>query len=668
MSIHRTNLLLALAAILCFASAAVAGDDWKPVDPSELALKAGIVDKDADAEALFWEVKLDDGDLFDMVFNHHIRMKIFTERGKESQSKVDIPFNSGTKIQDIAARTIKADGTIIELKKADVFERTIVKVSGVKVKAKSFAVPGIEPGVIVEYKWKEVRSSTSLDGALRLQFQRDVPVEKVTYYVKPYSGSYGMKYQPFQIPRDVRFEKAKDGFYSIGLVNVPAYTEEALMPPENSVKSWILLYYDKDTQLKPDKYWKDFGKTMYSLWKPDMKVSDEVRKASAEAVGDATDPERKLERIYTFCQIKIKNLSGESSGLTREERAKIKPNKSPSGTLSKGAGKNEDIDMLFAAMASAAGLDVRPALISNRGDAFFDPNFASPHFLGGPDVAVKLGETWKFFDPGTNYLPYGMLRWQEEGQQALVTDSKEPVWVDVPLSAPQKSLTKRTGKFRLLEDGTLEGDVRVEFTGQAGIEAKIEDDGLSPAERETSLRDDVKGRLSTAELTEIKVENVTDQVKPYTYSYHVKVPGFAERTGKRLFLQPAYFKKNIGPMFSSSERKNAIYFHYPWAEQDNVEIDLPEGFALDNADAPQDFGSANLSQYKTTFGVTKDQKRLVYTRNFFFGGGGTQLDRLLYPVASYMPMKKFFDAVNKNDSHTITLKQGAPGANSGASK
>jgi len=135
-------------------------------------------------------------------------------------------------------------------------------------------------------------------------------------------------------------------------------------------------------------------------------------------------------------------------------------------------------------MASAAGLDVRPALISNRGDVFFDPNFANPNFLQGPDVAVKVGETWKFFDPGTNYLPYGMLRYgREEGQQALVTDSKEPVWVDVPLSAPQKSLTKRTSKFRLLEDGTLEGDVRVEFTGQAGIEAKVEVDGLSPAEK-----------------------------------------------------------------------------------------------------------------------------------------------------------------------------------------
>jgi len=63
-------------------------------------------------------------------------------------------------------------------------------------------------------------------------------------------------------------------------------------------------------------------------------------------------------------------------------------------------------------------------------------------------------------------------------------------------------------------------------------------------------------------------------------------------------------------VFSSSERKNAIYFHYPWAEQDNVEIDLPEGFALDNADAPEDFGSANLSQYKTSFESLKIRKSL----------------------------------------------------------
>jgi len=198
----------------------------------------------------------------------------------------------------------------------------------------------------------------------------------------------------------------------------------------------------------------------------------------------------------------------------------------------------------------------------------------------------------------------------------------------------------------------------------------LEGEVLGPeteAEREASLRADIKGRLSTAELSNIKIENVTDPSKPYTYSYHVVVPGYAERTGKRLFLQPEYFKKGVGAMFSAATRKNMIYFHYPWSEDDDIEITLPDGFSLDNADAPASFGSKELSQYKVAIAVTKDTKTLIYKRNFFFGGGASSLDRLLYPATAYPAIKNYFDMVHKNDDHTITLKQSSQVANTGAS-
>ena len=83
------------------------------------------------------------------------RIKIFTERGREKESKIDIPYLTGTKIKDVAARTIKPDGSIVELAKEDILEKTVVKVSGVRLRTKSFAFPGIEIGAIIEYKWKE---------------------------------------------------------------------------------------------------------------------------------------------------------------------------------------------------------------------------------------------------------------------------------------------------------------------------------------------------------------------------------------------------------------------------------------------------------------------------------------------------------------------------------
>ena len=57
-------------------------------------------------------------------------------------------------------------------------------------------------------------------------------------------------------------------------------------------------------------------------------------------------------------------------------------------------------------------------------------------------------------------------------EEALVTDPKEPVWTRTPLSAPDKSLEKRTAKLKLSEDGTLEGDVQIVYTGHAGAAKK----------------------------------------------------------------------------------------------------------------------------------------------------------------------------------------------------
>ena len=34
---------------------------WRPVDPADIALKAPIVEPDADAEAIFWDIRVDDG-------------------------------------------------------------------------------------------------------------------------------------------------------------------------------------------------------------------------------------------------------------------------------------------------------------------------------------------------------------------------------------------------------------------------------------------------------------------------------------------------------------------------------------------------------------------------------------------------------------------------------
>src|SRR3989475_9325946 len=125
------------------------GQDWQPVTASELASERAV-DKSADAEALFWDIHIEQSES-KTVLSHYIRIKIFTDRGVETQGRVDLPYSGKNSIKDIAGRTIQNDGTVTELKPDSIFERTIVKGKNLKLQAKSFALPGVKPGVLIEY-------------------------------------------------------------------------------------------------------------------------------------------------------------------------------------------------------------------------------------------------------------------------------------------------------------------------------------------------------------------------------------------------------------------------------------------------------------------------------------------------------------------------------------
>jgi hypothetical protein len=383
-----------------------------------------------------------------------------------------------------------------------------------------------------------------------------------------------------------------------------------------------------------------------------MKPNAEIASAAATIVGDASTPEQKLERLYDFCRSEIKDIFDDASRITEADLEKLKPNDNAAQTLKRKMGTGGDINFLFAALATAAGFEARVAKVSDRGDIFFDPSFTDSYFLGGMSIAIKVGESWRFFDPGTTYVPFGMLRWQEEGIEALICDPKTPEFVRTPLSPPEKSAHNRKATLALDEDGTLEGDVRIEFTGQAAADMKEQHDEDSPEQREASLAEQLKRRMSTAEVSSIRIENVTDKVKPLIFSYHVRIPGYAQRTGKRLFLQPAFFQKGLGALFPSTERKNSVYFRYPWAEQDDVEIKLPAGYSLDNAEQPPPISAGDVMRYEMRIAVINKTEALKLSRKLSMRG-------LIFPVTNYSELKRLFDALHENDNHTITLKQDA---------
>ncbi len=667
LTVGRRIALLSILSLFVFGAQFVAAQDknWRDISPAELAMKTPQVEPDADAEAIFWEVRVDDSADNELALKNYVRVKIFTERGREKYSKFDIPFTRGVKIKDIAARVIKADGSAVEIGKQDIFEREIIKANKTKIKAKSFAVPNIEPGVIVEYRYREVIEDAGAKG-MDLSFQRDIPVEKLSYYYKPYNKREP-NYQSFNFT-DTKFIKDDKGFYLAQRTNVPAFKEEPRMPPSNMVRPWMLLqgvslnivnasafniqYTIKDPS-NPRSYWSSVAQENAFLAKFIDKSDKEIKRVATEITASATTPEEKLRKIYEFCQTQIKNTTFDPT-LTDEQRKKLPEVKSLSDVLKNKSAASPFIDMLFGSMANSLGFETRVALLADRSQMFFKPEMTNESFVHPGAIAVKVGEEWRFFNPGMSFLPFGKLVWYEQDVFALLVSEDNSLWSKTPLAEAQDSIARRTGKFKLLEDGTLEGTVKVEFTGQSGVSYKLDNYDESANKREEDLKDEIKTRISTAEVSDIQIENVAETEKPVVYQYKVRVPNYAQKTGKRLFLQPGFFEYGENPLFSTATRKYDIYFNYPWSENDDIEIELPKGFSLDNADAPgvladpQKIGSLSIKM-----ALVNNTNTLKYERKFYFGGSG----RILFPSESYKPLKDLFDAFHKADTHTITLKQ-----------
>lgn len=539
------------------------------------------------------------------------------------------------------------------------FERDLVRAGRRRNKVKAFAMPGVEPGAIVEYRWKEILAEAHIMYT-RLQFQREYPVQKVTYFLLPLPARY-TNYLMFSLPFNCKPSALKlenDGFWSTTLENVPAFREEPMMPGEAMVRPWALLCYRENGKFpEPQKYWNNAGKEIYNdFLKQALKANDDVKRAAASAVEGATADDRKIEALIHYIRKNLRDLFG--TQVTEAERSKIlkempKNRWRTSGeVLKSGAGTASELNTLFASMASCVGLEARPAMAADREDMAFVPELADRYFLPNVDMAVNVAGKWRLYDVSARLLPSHMISWREEGMKVLLSDPKNPIFIESPTSPPEASTGRRSAKLALSEDGTIEGQLDQEYSGHMAVDYRYEMEGEAEARRLENLKESFTKVFPDAEVSDVRIENADDADQALKLHCHIKIPGYAQRTGKRILVQPLFFQRGVPPLFAAAERRYPLDLHYAWQEQDTISLMLPSGFALDNAQNPGSFNIGAPGAYELTLSV-KGGRELVCVRGLTFGKGGA----LAFAAAAYPHVKNVFDEIRRRDDVTISLKQ-----------
>lgn len=625
-----------------------AGDDWLPISQEELKMTSVPEAPGAPAVYLYRQVDRDDSSHAPHEFTY-ARIKILTEEGRKN-ADVEIPFfKEEGSIHGVKARTIRPDGSIANFD-GKTFDKTIVKAKGVKYLAKTFTLPDVQVGSIIEYHYAYDMNESYVYNSHWI-LSEELFTKHGKFSLKP-NKDFALRWSwPAGLPTGTTPPKEDGGAIRLETQNIPAFQIEDYMPPQNELKFRVdFVYSESGAEREPDKFWKKEGKKYNDRVEGFTGKRKAMEQAVAEIVAPTDAPEVKLEKIYARVQ-KFRNTSWETEKTEQEQkREKQKEISNVEDLWKRGYGDGRQINWLFLALARAAGFEAYSVYISSRSEYFFNPQMMNPFQLNGDVVLVKLNGKELYCDPATAFAPFGLLSWPETGVKGLRLDKDGGSWVTTTLPPSSDSRIERNAQLKLTDNGSLEGKLTVTFSGLEALWRRIEERKEDETDRKKFLEDQVKEFIPVG--IDVELTNKPDwgsSKQTLIAEFDLKVPGWVSGAGKRALVPVGLFSAPEKHVFEHASRVHAIYFSYPSAKIDEVTIDLPLGWQVNSLPPAQNL-DAKAALYTLT--VENNKGTLHLTRRL-------NMDLIMVDSKLYPTLRNFFQVVRTGDEQQIVLQPGA---------
>jgi len=389
---------------------------------------------------------------FSTLHRHRI-VKILNETGYHHANFI-IPFNGNTKITHIEARTIRPDGSIILLDKGNIFETSLYPdyVFYSDIKCKRLAMPAVEPGSILEFRWKlQVRNFSFWT---RWPFQHTNPILISRYTVRcPRSWDFKWKSYQLDIMPEIISSEGSYAVYQWEVRDMPPIHQEIGRPHGLTQIPGLMFSPVGLTD------WNDLSQWYYDLAKDRMKVDRMIKQFTDSLTDHANNNLEKLKSIYQFVRDRIRYLAIEI------DIGGYQPHYA-SEVYTHLYGDCKDMTTLIIAMAEAIGLDVDPVLISTWQNGDLDTSLVSPAHFNHAIAYARLpdnSEIW--MDATDKQTPFGSLPWYDQNRLVLViNDSADAVIKRTPAYDNNTNRSERLWQLKLNEDGGVRGTVSVTMT------------------------------------------------------------------------------------------------------------------------------------------------------------------------------------------------------------
>jgi len=626
---------------------------FQPVNPDELKMTSEPQAPGAPAIILYRQVDRNDRGLTAHE-DDYVRIKILKEEGRK-YADVEIPFfkESGNNIVNIHARTIRPDGTIANFE-GKAFDKSIVKARGVKYMAKTFTLPDVQVGGVIEYYYTlDLPEYFIFDSHWILS--EELFTKHAEFSLKPYTSDYSnwhLRWTWQLLPAGSEPPKeGPDHIIRMEASNIPSFQTEDFMPPENELKSRVDFTYTEDFNAKDAKeFWTNRGKKLNGYVEGFVGKRKAMEQAVAQIVSPNDVPEAKLEKVYARVQ-QLRNTTYEVEKTEQErKREKEKEDSNVEDVWKRGYGSGYDLTWLFLGLVRASGFEANGVMVSDRLNYFFNPATMDAHKLDTNVVMVKLNGKDVFYDPGAALTPYGLLPWSETGVAGLRLDKDGGAWIRTMLPDSSASRIVRSADLTLSETGDLEGKLTITFTGLEAMQRRRDEMHEDEADRKKFLEDEAKEHIPAA--SEVELVNKPDwssSTPPLIAEFRLKIPGWVSGAGRRALLPVGIFSAAEKRVFEHTERVHPIYFDFPSGKEDDVSISLPAGWEVSSLPPPQNQGTPHVVLYSLK--AENDKGKLLLTRKL-------NVDILLLDKKYYGALRDFFQVVRTGDEEQVVLQPG----------
>lgn len=632
--------------------------EWAAISEADWEVTADSANNIRNAVMLFEKLEVDDQKMVDgkTYYTLYRRVRILSPEGRE-WGDVEIPYvNKKQKIEKIEARTVLRDGQIFLLNKDDIYEKEIIKTKDVKIKQKSFSLPGMTDDCIVEYylklrlpdsenQWVTEKEIYLKEGELTWLFYRGRGMSNYFYGVLSDYFSPNYLWENMAIPPEMESlpneKKAEKIIFRVK--DVPPFTAESHTQPDEAIKGNIRFYYS--TSSSATDYWGDLGNNINKM----VKKFTEYNKKAKKVVEQFDTLATRDEKIYAAYNWLQKNIDNTSYKDDEDEEKKYKPIEAVDDVIKYGYGSSTNINMTFLDMLQLMGIDAKFVYAVDRDDNSFNRQAKYWQFDRSMVGIQNSSNKFTFYNPAAKYLPPESVAWYNEGSIGLVVSDLTATFATIHSSFSRDNIMRRTLDLRMTDDAEITGRIVEEYKGHFGREIRFKLDDLTEDEQIEFYKERAKENYVQIEIDSIMTQNISadDWRTSVRMKCQVAMESAGQLMGNRILIKPSHFFSRQENPFQTETRKYPIVFDFAHEIFETISIVMPEGWIVEAVPEDQRFAN-RVGECHIQFRNFNNGKLLSLQRVF----------KLKYPMIKpefYSDVRELFNVQQLLEEKTIIL-------------